>query len=243
MVSTVGVAGRAHRLLKEEWVGIAHAFHNTYEQAKAEAEMEIRAAIDAGLPMTVHRPSMVVGDSRTGRTLTFQVFYFIAEFLSGRRTSGFFPALGDARLDTVPVDAVASAIVHSSRSVETAGRILHLCAGPAEAMSLARLQEIVRERMRQRGERVPRARYVPRPLFRAAARALGRFVGAEHRAALGTLPVFLDYLDTDQRFDDTRTRAWLAKERIAVPDTEDYVPRVVDFYLARRRRGAHAKAA
>ena len=238
MVSTVGVAGRAHRLLTETWVGAAHAFHSTYEQAKAEAEQLAREAIDAGLPLTVHRPSMVVGDSRTGRARHFQVFYYLVEFLSGRRTRGVFPRLGAARLDTVPVDVVAEAIVRSSRSAATGGRILHLCAGPRDAIALERLQGLVAERLRLRGERVPRARFVPVATFRALARALGLVSSRRMRAALATLPVFLDYLATGQAFDDTQTRRWLREEGIVLAPPEDYLPRVLDYYWDARAERA-----
>ena len=237
MVSTVGVGGRAHRRLTEDWVGTAHAFHNSYEQAKAEAEVEMRTAIEEGLPLTVHRPSMVVGDSRTGRAMHFQVFYFLAEFLSGRRTGGLFPRLGDAQLDIVPADFVAEAIVRSSRSEATAGRILHLCGGPQAAIPLSRLQAIVRDRLAARGEKLPRVRYVSRALFRRLAQALQWVVDERTGAALATLPVFLDYLDTEQTFDNRRTREWLESEQVAIPAPDAYLARILDFYFSTKDRG------
>ena len=232
-VSTVGVGGRTHRLLSEDWVGADHAFHNTYEQAKAEAERIAHEAVRSGQPVTVHRPSMVVGHSRTGRALHFQVFYYLAEFLSGRRTRGIFPDFGSARLDVVPVDFVAEAIVRSSASRTSSGRILHLCAGPHGAVSIERLQSLVHAALAARGSAVYKPRQLPRGLFRAAVRALRLFAGARQRAALGTLPVFLDYLETDQSFHTARSVDWFKQEGIAIPRAEDYLPRVLEFYFAR----------
>lgn len=232
MISTVGVAGRDHGLLREDWVGASHAFHNTYEQAKAEAEVEIRKAIDAGLPITVHRPSMVVGDSKTGRALHFQVFYFLVDFLSGRPTRGIFPDLGNARLDIIPVDFVAEAIVRSSRSPTTSGRILHLCAGPQHAISLHSLQATVRDALHARGDRIPRVRFIPRRIFRHVAHGLGLVVDKRTRAALATLPVFLDYLETDQTFDNVNTERWLEGEGVVLPRVQDHLPHVLEFYFA-----------
>ena len=63
-VSTVGVAGRLPGLLPETWITEPRTFHNTYEQAKAEAEEFIADKVNEGLPVTVHRPSMVVGASK-----------------------------------------------------------------------------------------------------------------------------------------------------------------------------------
>src|SRR5206468_3341904 len=89
-LSTVGVGGTLPGTLPERWITESRAYHNTYEQAKAEAEVLVAQGVAEGLPITVHRPSMVVGDSRTGDVLRFQIFYHLVEFLSGRRTFGFF---------------------------------------------------------------------------------------------------------------------------------------------------------
>lgn len=40
-VSTVGVGGRTHGTVPEEWLHGRREFHNTYEQAKAEAEQVV----------------------------------------------------------------------------------------------------------------------------------------------------------------------------------------------------------
>ena len=232
VVSTVGVAGRVPGVLREAWVGVDHGFHNTYEQAKAEAEQLLRLAVQEGLPLTVHRPSMVVGDSRTGRAVHFQVFYYLAEFLSGRRTRGFFPELGNARLDVIPADVAARAIVFSSKKAETVGRILHLCAGAAGALPLLELQAIIRQALSSRGRHAPKARYIPRAAFRAALAALRIVADAKGRSALDTLPIFLDYLDTDQTFDNVATRHWLGQHRLPIPEARDYLPTVLDFYYS-----------
>ena len=92
-LSTVGVGGNRPGVLPERWINEPRGYHNTYEQAKAEAEVVVARGVAEGLPITVHRPSMVVGDSRSGEVIRFQIFYHLVEFLSGRRTFGFFPAV------------------------------------------------------------------------------------------------------------------------------------------------------
>ena len=167
-VSTVGVAGRRAGALEERWVTEPRQFHNTYEEAKAEAEQLAAGACVQGIPLTVHRLSMVVGDSTTGRAIRFQIFYHIVEFLTGRRTRGLFPSFGDVCLDLIPVDVVAQAVCWSSRTAETAGRILHLCSGPADAVPLVELRDRVRAKLRAFGEATPRPITLPAPLLRAA---------------------------------------------------------------------------
>ncbi|MEQ8662399.1 MAG: SDR family oxidoreductase, partial [Gammaproteobacteria bacterium] len=109
-VSTVGVGGHWDGPLPERWINEPREFHNTYEAAKAEAETLIEAAVADGFPATVHRPSMVIGNSRTGAVIHFQIFYFICDFLSGRRTFGVYPKLDTGLLDVIPNDFVGRAI-------------------------------------------------------------------------------------------------------------------------------------
>ena len=156
-VSTVGIAGKRVGSLPETWIDEPREFHNTYEQAKSEAEDLVRHAVEhEGLPITVHRPSMVIGDSRDGRVIHFQIFYFICEFLSGRRTLGLYPDFGDVRLDIIPADRVAGAIVAASGDNSTTGRIFHLCSGP-DAPRLEALKTTVCRAFADHGLAIPRS--------------------------------------------------------------------------------------
>jgi thioester reductase-like protein len=235
-VSTVGVAGRDVRLLPEAFVTTPRRFHNTYEQAKAESEEVIRGALDDGHAITVHRPSMVVGDSRTGWSGHVQVFHHLVEFLLGYRTRGLFPAFGAAQLDVVPADVVADALLWSSARFDTAGRVLHLCAGPGDALRLTRLRELVNDAAAREGLTVPRARTLPRWTFRAAAVVMRAVADARTRRALATLPVFLDYLASEQQFSNEATRRLLDDAGIELPPIERYLPRVLEFQLRERAR-------
>jgi len=234
-VSTLGIAGKRPGVLPETWIDEARAFHNTYEQAKAEAENLVREAIAReGLPVTVHRPSMVIGDARDGRIVHFQIFYYICEFLSGRRTLGLFPDFGDVRLDVIPVNWVAEAIVASGRSADTAGRIFHLCGGPESSPRLEELKDLVREAFRHHGLGVPPGIGLPRTWFSAITRLATAFAPAKQRKALSTLPIYLDYLADQQGFDNTGYLDWLGKRGLSLPRPRDYLPRVLQRYLAER---------
>ena len=88
-------------LIREVPLAEPRQFHNTYEAAKAEAESFVWERLSGGLPGTIHRPSMIVGDSKTGKNIRFQVFYYLADFLAGLRTLGVVPDTRDVvRLDT-----------------------------------------------------------------------------------------------------------------------------------------------
>lgn len=235
-VSTVGVGGRTDGAVPEEWIVAPRGFHNTYEQAKAEAEETVRAAIERGLPATVHRPSMVVGDTTSGRIIHFQIFYHLCEFLSGRRTLGLAPDFGVARLDIVPADYVAKAIAWSSTSTASTGRIIHACSGPEMALPLAPLRSQVRSAFGAAGRHLPPVINLPTGVFRALLSGVSVFMPAETRRAVKTLPVFLDYLATEQSFANHRSQALLAGAGLAVPMPSSYLDKVLGYYLEHSRK-------
>ena len=231
-VSTVGVAGKRQGALPETWIDEPRAFHNTYEQSKAEAEVLVREAIEIEhLPITVHRPSMVVGDSKTGRIIHFQIFYFICEIMTGRKTLGIYPDFGDVRLDIIPVDWVARAIVDASQAPETAGHIYHLCSGPAHSPKLSGLKPTLRDAFRAHGQSIPPSLTIPRRLFAAIPRVAAVFAPPKLRRTLSTLPIYLDYLADNQGFDNTAYTRRLAEQGLKLPDSDSFLAVILERYL------------
>lgn len=116
-----GSAGRA----REDELPTAPKHLNHYEWSKFEAERIVRAAMHAGLPVTIFRPSMVVGATTDGRTRDFNVIYPLMRILA----SGYvtrFPAEPEARVHLAPVDFVVSAMMQSLAQAWTAGCTFHL---------------------------------------------------------------------------------------------------------------------
>ncbi len=75
-VSTAYAAGRKSGRCSEDWVE-AGPFTNVYEESKARGEVLARDVCRReGIRLNVYRPSIVTGDSRTGRTLRFNALYF-----------------------------------------------------------------------------------------------------------------------------------------------------------------------
>lgn len=235
-VSTVGVGGRWKGPLPERWITEPREFHNTYEASKAEAEDLVHREVDAGFPATIHRPSMVVGDSRSGAVIHFQIFYFICEFLSGMRTFGVYPRLGAATLDIVPNDYVAAAIVAASCEPSTAGGIFHLCSGPARAPKLVELREVVRETFRRGGLMgwTPKLDF-SRETFMKIMQTVARFLPERERRAVGTLPIYLDYLSGIQQFGNDETTKRLGAMGVSTPDNAQVIARVLEYYVRARK--------
>ena len=74
-MSSAYIAGKQHGICKEEFE-IQAEFHNVYEETKYKAEeMVIEICRKEGIRANIYRPSIVYGDSRSGRSLQFKAFY------------------------------------------------------------------------------------------------------------------------------------------------------------------------
>ncbi|MBA4387726.1 MAG: UDP-glucose 4-epimerase [Verrucomicrobia bacterium] len=235
-VSTVGVTGRLPGLLREEAVTVSREFHNTYEASKARAEEFLLAQMSAGLPATIHRPSMVVGDSLTGRIIHYQVFYHVCEFLSGLRTLGFVAESSGHKLDIVPVDYVSHAIHLASGRPDTIGRIFNLCSGPELAVSLASLTGEIRRMMAAKGVRLPRLHEIPPKWIARVAPALSCLLPARPRRMIASLPLFLTYIGESQGFDNSGSLAFFKREGLSLPLPQDYLSTVLECYLGGKKK-------
>ncbi len=141
-VSTAYVCGRRSGLIGEGEGDAGHGFHNGYERSKAAAEVLVNAARDAGRTVAVARPSIVVGDSRTGAIGVFGSIYSLMRLVAEGRI-GTLPAAPGATLDLVPIDHVIGGLTDISEHMEAAaGRTFHLVSGkPVPVAALASLAQ------------------------------------------------------------------------------------------------------
>src|SRR5205085_9173760 len=73
-ISTAYVAGTHRGVFGERDFDLGQAFRNSYEQTKFEAEQLVRSHPE--IPFSIIRPSIVVGDRRSGWTAAFNVLYW-----------------------------------------------------------------------------------------------------------------------------------------------------------------------
>src|SRR5690348_4559251 len=78
--STCYVSGRYAGPFGEDDLEVGAPFNNFYEETKHLAEADVRRRMSAGMPGTIYRPSIVVGDSHTGETQKFDGPYFIMQW-------------------------------------------------------------------------------------------------------------------------------------------------------------------
>jgi thioester reductase-like protein len=122
-VSTVGVLDRAAEVLDETLAVPLHPrLMGGYEQSKWVAEQRVRAAGARGLAVTIHRPSRIVGHSRTGRANVDDLF---CRLIRGVVAQGRAP-YGTGYDNLLPVDLVARLVVEASLDPDSAGRAIHV---------------------------------------------------------------------------------------------------------------------
>jgi nucleoside-diphosphate-sugar epimerase len=137
-VSTAYVCGDRAGPVGEDELNRGQRYHNEYERSKSEAEARVGTA--RGVRATVYRPSVVVGDSRTGYTSSYHGFYRFLELgdriavpqpalRSARRFLPLrLPLTGEERRNLVPVDWVAQAVIEIVNDPRRHGRTYHLTA-------------------------------------------------------------------------------------------------------------------
>jgi thioester reductase-like protein len=102
----------------DDWQGIFLG----YSQTKWVSEKLVKIAGDRGLPITIYRPPLISGDSKTGICNTHD---FINLMIKGCLQMGCFPDV-DYMLDMSPVDYVSQAVVYLSRQEKSIGQAFHL---------------------------------------------------------------------------------------------------------------------
>jgi thioester reductase-like protein len=127
-ISTAYVCGKKEGTIYEDEFDRPRGFSNTYEKTKWESEAFVWNLI-SDLPLVIFRPSIVVGDSQSGRTITFNVLYTPLRWIKqGMLTA--LPCSPSVPLDVVPADFVSNAIHNIFMNTKKCtGKVYHIVAG------------------------------------------------------------------------------------------------------------------
>jgi nucleoside-diphosphate-sugar epimerase len=119
----------------EDYVPAADPHHLVpYTETKLVIEQRIRAELP-DLPFVAARPTIIVGHSKLGTRPSGSIYWV---FRTAQLLERFTCALGD-RVDVVPVDWVAQALVHLALKPSLAHTLYHVSAGPRYASTFAEL--------------------------------------------------------------------------------------------------------
>jgi thioester reductase-like protein len=225
--SSCFVSGNRLGVIAEDELAEGQSFRNPYERTKFEAEQLVDAA-KTRLPITILRPSIVVGDSRTGEIDRFEGPYYLGMLivLSPLVMSMPLPGSGAAPLHVVPVDFVVQAACRLMNLAGAEGKTLHLV--DPTPMSARRASKLIAEHAQKRT-----------PHFTISARAANwvlRLPGVErmtrkHRAAIS-------YADHLAIYSCRNTLDLLDPTPLRCPPLERFLDRLIDFAMVRWGRRA-----
>jgi thioester reductase-like protein len=218
-LSTAFVAGDRAGLIAEDDFDCGQGFKNAWEAMAFAAERLVRAALPE-LPITIYRPTFIVGDSRTGEIDRFTGAYAILRFLDRLDDANLPPPMigrGAVPAHLVPVDYVAAAIAHLSAEPAASGQTFHLADPdpPTVWTAYRRCAALLLGR---------------EPFWHLAPYLADRAVRSPLLRQFALPPAIIPYFNQQVTYRTANTHALLAPAGIVPPTFHDYAPAIVEFY-------------
>ena len=233
--STASVSGARRGYVLEDELEAPSGFRNAIEETRFRAERIVREA-SAHVPTTILRPTVIVGDSRTGEIDRFEGPYLLVLLMLNAPVDLRvpLPGRGDVPLNLVPIDYVIDAGYAIVRDPRSLGRTFHLV--DPKPLTARRVFELI---AKAAGRPMPRG-FLPANL----ATALLRTPGLERFAQVPL--AFLEQLATEVVYDARGATELLAGRHLQCPGFEEYVDVLVQYVRAqhneRRERAREARA-
>jgi thioester reductase-like protein len=217
-VSTCYVAGKREGVILETELRHDAGYRNFYEESKNLAEQEVDLAKD-DLPVTIHRPAVVCGDSRSGETGKYDGVYYLIHYLLRWPSVLSLINIGnhEVSLNLVPVDFVVDAMAALAFEERAIGKTLQL-ADPAPLTTNQLFNAIAKSIDGRRSKITAPAKWVS---FFLMLPPSPRITGLPHHA--------VPYFFVKQLYDSTQAQQLLAPHGIHCPPFESYVDRIIDF--------------
>jgi thioester reductase-like protein len=216
--STAQVSGARSGVILEEELDCGQRFRNVYEETKFRAE-RLMAEAAAKLPITILRPGVIVGDSKSGEIDKFDGPYYLLVLIVTSKLDVHLPlpGRGSAPLQLVPIDYVVDAAHALSLDPRAVGGTFHLT-DPSPFASRT-VYELIAEHA---GKKLPRGS-IPTGLARAVLRAPGL-----ERLARAPL-AFLESFNHMAVYNCRRALALLDGTGVRCPPFDTYVDALVKY--------------
>jgi len=217
-VSTCYVAGKREGVILETELRHEAGYRNYYEESKYLAELEVESA-KKELPVTIHRPAVVCGDSRTGETGKYDGVYYLIHYLLRWPSVLSTINIGNHKvsLNLVPVDFVVDGMAALAFDERAIGKTLQL-ADPAPLTTNQLFNAIAKSIDGHKSKITAPAKLVR---FFLMLPPSPKITGLPHHA--------VPYFFVKQLYDSSNTQELLAPHGIRCPPFETYVDKIVDF--------------
>ena len=217
-ISTCYVSGKRKGVVREDELTHEAGFHNYYDETKYLAEVEVEK-LKADYPVTIFRPAVVVGDSKTGETAKYDGIYYVINYL--RKFPALFRLINVGNdlvtVNLVPVDFVVDGIVALAKEERAVGKTIALAdpnplttAEACDEISLAVCgKKSVAKLPPNLMQRILMLPFTP------------TFSGLPHEG--------VPYFFSPQTFDTSLSNELLSAHGISCPGFKDYVKTLVKF--------------
>lgn len=228
-IGTAFISGKRKGIIYEDDLNSDRCFSNTYEQSKFEADCLVRASMK-DLPITIFRPSIIVGDSKTGITSAFNVLYTPLKLIS-RGIIRYLPGSRRIKIDIVPVDFVCDSICHILfKCDDSIGKVYHLTAGRQACSTTGEVVKLSLNffRSSRQSEKLKRVIFFPAFLTKFAM----RFSSRKFTRIVQALKEYEPYLTIGKVFDNSNTLRALQDSGITVPPFREYYKELLNYCVA-----------
>jgi thioester reductase-like protein len=219
-VSTCYVSGDREGTIYEDQLNTGQQHNNHYETTKFWSEV-VAMKHRAEIPTTIFRPSVAVGDSRTGITDKFDGPYYLLRVLMKFPRWLPSPNFGsiDGVVNVVPIDFVAESMAHIGCSEAGIGKTFHIAdPQPMKARDFAALAIDCMGRKRT--------------MAALPTGALDRLLQWKEVEEFLDVPrELVAYFRHRARYDTTETERALQATSIRCPHASSYVHHLVDYFL------------
>ena len=228
-VSTCYVAGERRGIIRESELDHDAGFRNYYEETKYLAEKTVED-LKRRLPITIHRPAVVCGDSSTGETAKYDGVYYLILYLLK------YPSLlsrlnignNEVKLNLVPVDYVVEAMALLLEDDKAIGQTIQI-ADPAP-LSTQELFNSISRTITGHGSAVT----LPPGLVQTT-------LTLRVSPSLTGLPVSgVPYFFINQTYDTANATRLLTPHGLRCPEFPSYVGNLVEFVKEHRKLDAKA---
>ncbi|HLA10032.1 MAG TPA: SDR family oxidoreductase [Pyrinomonadaceae bacterium] len=217
-ISTCYVAGKREGRILETELQHDAGFRNHYEETKYLAEIEVEE-LKKSLPVTIHRPAVVCGDSVTGETAKYDGVYYLINYILRWPAALSLFNIGNStvRLNIVPVDFVVEALALLATDQRVIAKTLQI-ADP-NPLTTEELFDVIARCAASRSSRLT----IPA--------ALVEFSLMLPLAPLVTrLPHHgVPYFFIKQNYDTVLSSKALGRHNVYCPSFVSYVEKIVDF--------------
>lgn len=217
-ISTCYVAGERRGRILETELEHSAGFKNFYEESKYFAELEVEQLKDK-LPITIFRPSVVVGDSKSGETAKYDGIYYLIQYLRKAPVILRILNVGNkrVRLNLVPVDFVVDALAALSDDDDASGKTLAI-ADP-EPLTTGELFDAIAVALTGRKSE-----------FAPSVALTKWFLNTSISPVITGLPHYgVPYFFIEQEYDTAEAGKFLKKHGIECPRFSSYVENLIDF--------------